>query len=42
MTMGERRAELAKAASSWVKQFAWKESFEKHLVAYQKAGSITL
>jgi alpha-1,3-rhamnosyl/mannosyltransferase len=36
VTMGEHRAELAKAASSWVKQFAWKESFEKHLAVYQK------
>lgn len=38
MAMGERRAELAQAASNWVKQFEWKKSFESHLTIYQKVA----
>lgn len=36
MSMGTHRADRARAASAWARQFAWKESFEKHLAVYQK------
>jgi len=39
MSMGERRAVRARAASEWAKQFSWKESFEKHLAVYRKVAS---
>ena len=42
VTMGEQRAELARAASSWVKQFEWKQSVDKHLAVYQKVGFKTV
>ncbi len=40
MSLGERRADRARAASVWAKQFAWKESFEKHLAVYRQAAQV--
>jgi len=38
MNMDERRAKLSREASTWVRRFEWKQSFEKHLAVYQKVG----
>lgn len=42
LTMGERRVEMALAASMWVRQFEWKQSFAKHLAVYQQVGQKTV
>ncbi len=38
MSMDKCRTELAAKASDWVRQFAWQQSFEKHLAVYQQVG----
>lgn len=40
MNMGTHRADRAREASAWTRQFSWKESFEKHLAVYRKAAMI--
>ena len=41
LSLEERRADLARAASDWARQFSWAESFRKHLKVYQRAANST-
>lgn len=38
MNLGESRDARARLAADWVRQFAWKESFEKHLAVYRSVA----
>ena len=38
-SMGEARAEKARAARAWARKFSWTENFDKHLAIYRKVAN---